>query len=82
MLVLLGVQVFGIVTDILKVSAFDAGPEARTLLGFSAWGFECLALAYPLGFLILPPVAPIAIWFGQFQDALSTVIGDTAKREM
>lgn len=75
MMILLGVQVFGISTEILKLLAFEIGEEARTALGFSAWGYEGLALAYQLGFLILPPVAPIAIWFGQFQDALGHVIG-------
>ena len=75
MLVLFGVQIFGVSTEILKILAFGAGVEAQKLLGFSAWGYEFLALAYQLGFLVLPPVVPVMLWFGQFQDALEAIIG-------
>ncbi len=75
MIVLLAVQVFGVSMEVLKVLVFDIGKEAREILGFADWGYEGLALAYQLGFLILPPVVPIAIWFGQFQDVLPDVIG-------
>ncbi len=75
MSILLAVQVFGIGTEILKILAFDIGGEqARELMGFSAWGYEGLALAYQLGFLILPSVVPIMTWFGQFQDALPEMV--------
>jgi hypothetical protein len=76
MLILLAVQVFGVATEILKVLALDLGEEGRELLGFPAWGYEGVVLAYQLGFLILPPVAPIAIWFGQFQDVLNSLTGE------
>ena len=75
MLVLFGVQIFGVSTEILKILAFGAGVEAQELLGFSAWGYEFLALAYQLGFLVLPPVVPVMLWFGQFQDAWEAIIG-------
>jgi hypothetical protein len=66
MAVLLAVQVFGISTEILKVIAFQLGPDGQDTLDFAPWGYETLALAYQLGYLILPPVVPIMIWLGQF----------------
>lgn len=69
MAVLVVVQVFGIAAEVLKVIAFHLGEEGRTALGFAPWGYEALALAYQLGYLILPPVAPIMLWLGQFGQA-------------
>jgi hypothetical protein len=66
MAVLLAVQVFGISTEILKVIAFQLGPDGADALDFAPWGYDALALAYQLGYLILPPVVPIMIWLGQF----------------
>lgn len=77
-IILLAVQVFGVSAEILKLLAFEVGDEASAMLGFSAWGYEAVALAYQLGSLILPPVVPIMIWFGQFQDALPNVLRKTA----
>ena len=75
MVLLTAVQVFGIAIEILKVLAFQLNDEARTLLGFAAWGYEGLALSYQIGYLILPPVAPIVIWFAQFRPELSAFLG-------
>ena len=73
MAVLLAVQVFGISTEILKVIAFQLGPDGRAALDFAPWGYETLALTYQLGYLILPPVLPIMLWLGQFGRAWLTV---------
>ena len=73
MLLLIPIQVWGISTSIIKTLAFDLGPEARAQLGFAPWGYNLIALAYQFGYLILPPVAPIAIWLGQFRDFLGTL---------
>lgn len=81
MLILLAVQVFGISTEVLKVLAFQISDEAREMLGFADWGYEGLVIAYQLGFLILPPVAPIMIWFGQFQDAIPDVVRQAISEE-
>jgi hypothetical protein len=66
MAVLLAVQVFGIITEILKVIAFQLGAPGRSALDFAPWGYEVLVFAYQLGYLILPPVVPIMLWLGQF----------------
>lgn len=69
MAVLAVVQVFGITTEVLKIIAFQLGEEGRLALGFAPWGYEVLALAYQLGYLILPAVVPIMLWLGQFGHA-------------
>jgi hypothetical protein len=66
MAVLLAAQVFGISTEILKVIAFQLRPDGPAALDFSPSSYETLALAYQLGYLILPPVLPIMMWLGQF----------------
>lgn len=73
MLVLYFVQIFGISADILKTIAFYLGPQARSLLGYPPWGYEVIALAYQLGYLILPAVMPLAIWFSQSRDFIATL---------
>jgi hypothetical protein len=68
MVVLLVVQVFGISTEILKVIAFQLGADGRAALDFEPWGYDALALAYQLGYLMLPPVVPIMMWLVQFRS--------------
>jgi hypothetical protein len=69
-LVLAAVQVFGIGTEALQAVAFQLGEEGRAALRFAPWGYEALALAYQLGYLILPPVVPIMLWLGQFGETV------------
>jgi hypothetical protein len=66
MTVLLAVQLFGVSTEVLKIIAFQLGADGRNVLGFAPAGYEALALAYQLGYLILPPVVPVMLWLGQF----------------
>jgi hypothetical protein len=80
MAVLLAAQVFGISTEILKIVAFQFGPDGRAALGFEPWGYEILALAYQLGYLILPPVLPIMMWLGQFGRAW--VMGERTEKAL
>jgi hypothetical protein len=74
MLILFLVQVFGLAAEITKVLAFNINDEARERLGFSALGYEGLALAYQFGYLILPAVSPILIWISQFRHQLPQLI--------
>ena len=69
-------QVWGVSFDTLKTLLFGIGPEAPNLVGFSAWQTELVALGYQLGFLILPSVLPIAIWFVLYRDYLASLVGD------
>lgn len=73
MLILFLLQVFGLAAEILKDLAFGM-EAARVQMGFSAFGHEMLALAYQLGYLILPSLAPIMIWAGQFRRQVPDLI--------
>ena len=68
MLILLPVQLWGIGFDIAKTVLFDLGPETSARLGFSAWQSNLVALGYQFGSLMLPAVAPLAIWIGQYRE--------------
>jgi hypothetical protein len=59
-------QLFGLGAGILKVLAFDLGDQGRPVLGFAPWGYELVAICYQIGTLILPSVAPVMLWLGQF----------------
>ncbi|TVQ83877.1 MAG: hypothetical protein EA400_18455 [Chromatiaceae bacterium] len=77
MAVLVSVQVFGIATEALKIIAFELGDDGRAALDLAPWGYDALALAYQLGYLILPPVVPIMLWLGQFgQTQIGTLLTD------
>lgn len=67
-------QVIGVSAEILKVFVFQIGTPAQPVLDMPSWGYDALALIYQLGYLILPSVAPIMIWFGQFQRLLPDMI--------
>ncbi len=62
--ILLLVQAFGVSMEAIKVLLFDTGPEISSQVAISGWSLEAVALGYQLGYLILPPVAPIALWVG------------------
>lgn len=49
----------------------DLHAQSATVLSLPGWGNELLAIAYQFGYLILPPVAPIVLWVGQFQTQLA-----------
>lgn len=68
MLVLCMVMFFGSATDLLKTLVFDLSAQTVPTGQFPVWIDEPIALAYQLGYLILPSVAPIMLWFLQFQD--------------
>ena len=57
-------QAWGICFDFLKQVAVTAGPGVGAQLGFAQWQRDGIALAYQLGTLILPTVAPVAVWLG------------------
>jgi hypothetical protein len=62
MLLLIPFQAWGVCFDILKQVAISSGPAVADQVGFSEWQREAIALAYQLGTLILPTLAPIALW--------------------
>lgn len=60
--VLLPVQVYGVCCDVLKTLVFKIGPGIGVDILEQGWRLDALALAYQLGYLILPAVTPVVIW--------------------
>jgi hypothetical protein len=60
--VLLPLVGWGVLADFLKNIAFSAGPLVTTQTGFSLAERQAIAFAYQFGALILPTVAPAAVW--------------------
>lgn len=68
--ILLLVQWFGLAVEILKDLVFSL-EAARAWLGASELSREILALAYQLGYLILPSLTPVLVWSLQFRRYMS-----------
>jgi hypothetical protein len=68
MVVLATVMLFGSSTDLLKILVFDLGAQTQPTGVLPLWTHDPIALAYQLGYLILPSVVPIMLWFTQFRD--------------
>jgi len=60
--VLLPLVAWGVLADFLKNIAFSAGPFVASQTGFSLAQRQVIAFAYQFGALILPTVAPAAVW--------------------
>ncbi len=69
-LLLFAFQLFGVLTNVLKILLLDLQAETAAVLSMPGWSNELLVIAYQFGYLILPPVAPIVLWVGQFQTQL------------
>lgn len=69
-LLLFAFQIVGVLTNVLKIMLLDLQSASATVLSLPGWSQEVLVIAYQFGYLILPPVAPIVLWVGQFQDQL------------
>jgi hypothetical protein len=71
MLLLLPVPVWGIACEALKILVFQMDPGIATRMGTTPLTRELLALAYQLGYLILPAVVPLLIWAALHRDFLN-----------
>lgn len=60
--VLIPMQAFGVGTEILKIVAFESGPDGAAALARNGVSPTALALAYQFGYLILPALTPIVLW--------------------
>jgi hypothetical protein len=76
-LLLILVPVWGIACEALKVLVFDMDPAIAAQMGTTPLTRELLALAYQLGYLILPSVTPILIWAALHRDFLGELLSPT-----
>jgi hypothetical protein len=59
---LLPFQAWGVAFDFLAQVGVKAGWEVSSQAGLMGWRAEVIALAYQLGSLIFPALAPVALW--------------------
>ena len=71
-LLLIPFQAFTIMMVLLKDLAFKSGAGAQ--LGYAQWQLELIAYGYQLGVLLIPTVAPIAIWLWLDNKYVTTVL--------
>jgi hypothetical protein len=62
LVVMLPLVSFGVIADCLKNVVFSAGPLVTSQTGFSAPARDAIAFSYQFGALIMPTVAPAALW--------------------
>ena len=73
-LLLIPVPVWGLACEALKVLVFDMDPAIAAQMGTTPLTRDLLVLAYQLGYLILPAVAPILIWAAFHRDFLGELL--------
>lgn len=73
--VLWAVVSWGAVFDVLYLLQFKAGPLGEAALVRNGWSQDAIALGYQFGYLILPAVAPVALWILMNQRFLETLVG-------
>lgn len=78
-LILILVQTWGVTFDTLQTLLFKFGREIGETLNTTAFTREVIALCYQLGYLILPAVTPILLWFTMYQEHLAKIAPRFAK---
>ncbi|MEB8431311.1 hypothetical protein OO007_03665 [Cocleimonas sp. KMM 6892] len=78
-LILLIVQVWGITFDTLQTLVFKLGMGIAETLNTTAFTRELIALGYQMGYLILPAVTPVLMWFVMYQNHLEKMAPKFAK---
>lgn len=78
-LILLLVQVWGVTFDSLQTLTFKLGMGVAETLNTTPFTRELIALGYQLGYLILPAVTPILLWFTMYQNHLVKLAPKFAK---
>lgn len=62
--VLMVLIILGVSIDIIKTIAFDlATPGISSAARFYSWQLNLIGVAYQIGYLVLPAVAPLMLWF-------------------
>jgi len=79
-LILLLVQVWGVSFDVMQTLVFKLGIEIADTLGTTAFTREVIALCYQLGYLILPAITPVILWFSMYQEHVVKMAPKFAKK--
>lgn len=82
-LILTPVQVWGICFAVLRQVTYQGGPAVAARAGFPGWEIDGVVLGAQLGYLILPSVAPIALWLAFNRQLIPILMseGDVQRRD-
>ncbi len=69
-LVLLIVQVWGVTFDSLQTLVFKLGRGIGEAMGTTEFSREVIVLCYQMGYLILPAITPVLLWFTMYEKQL------------
>lgn len=78
-IVLIGVQTFGTIFDVLKSIGLQSGTEGMNVIAQAGLSPNLIAFCYQFGYLVLPAITPVILWvmFNQpFIQSLVTTEGD------
>lgn len=78
-LILVIVQVWGVTFDVLVTFVFKLGRGIGETMGTTEFTRELIALGYQMGYLILPSVTPILLWFSMYQKEVIRLAPKFAK---
>ncbi len=73
---LLPFHAWGVVFEVLKALAIQAGPEAAAQVGLTGWEREAVALGYQFGYLMLPVIAASSLWIALNRPLLHALLAD------
>lgn len=74
---LLPFHTWGLVAEFFVTVLFRQGDVVAQQLGFVAWQRELVALTYQFGYLMLPVISAISIWFLTNRDLVKQLIHET-----
>lgn len=72
-------QAFGVISESLKLLAFDSGDVGSAAVGAAGLNREAIALCYQFGYLILPAVLPPVMWLGLNRRFIDSLVGRAAE---
>ena len=73
---LLPFHAWGVVFEVLKALAIQAGPEAAAQVGLTGWEREAVALGYQFGYLMLPIIAASSLWIALNRPLLEALLAE------
>jgi hypothetical protein len=65
--ILFAIAIIGVASQALKIIVFDIIPQAGTSLGWTVLGYNALGFLYKFMYLIVTPLAPVALWLWQYR---------------
>lgn len=73
-IVLLAVQTYGTVFDVLKSVGLQAGAEGARVIAEAGLSPNMIAFCYQFGYLVLPAITPVILWVMFNQPFIQTLV--------